>query len=95
MTAATSVVIDGVEENENLLLDVWNGAIPIEFSLSNNDFSGFERPHSSFVIASRLSYLPIVAKEIIEFYQSIAIDMCPNPWFEYEGIYLFEEVKFH
>jgi hypothetical protein len=73
--------------NEKDLRDVlWIGRVPIELSLSEDDLSDFVPPDSFFVLASRFSFLPVVAVEAIESFQNSTIDYSLDVWFEYNNI---------
>lgn len=72
--------------------DIWEGCIPIEFVCCKHDIGVSDdkcvgNVPSFFVLASRYSYLPVVACEFINDLKSrIVVDMLDaNLWFESEG----------
>lgn len=73
------------EECERL---IWNGYVPICFSVCDNDVASKDKPDSVYVLCSRLSYLPISSFEIIEYFRSYTIELSSNDsvWFESNGI---------
>lgn len=73
----------------NMILDdmlgsiLWEGKIPIIFQLSENEITSNQRPNPCFVLASRLSYLPMVASDAITYLQNSVLQYTSMIWFEY------------
>jgi autophagy-related protein 5 len=66
---------------DNIQLEIWNGCIPIELRLAGSDISTFTHPDPILILASRMSYLPLIAKDAVEYLQSKAVEFCPDVWF--------------
>lgn len=65
--------------------DIWNGYIGIELELSYSDVTSMQKPGRVYLLASRLSYLPITVSEIVSYFQQSAIEFSSEIWFECEG----------
>jgi hypothetical protein len=66
-------------------LNLWEGHVPIRFILSDTDITATEVPDAVYVMASRFSYLPIVAADVVHYFQQSAIEFSSEVWFECNG----------
>lgn len=65
---------------------VAEGKIPISFDMNELEVTALHRPPTFFVMAPRLSYLPLVSRSARESFQETAPDIGESGmWFEYEG----------
>ena len=71
-----------------LRIDILRGRIPLELSLAASDVSTVFPPEPVHLLASRLSYLPLIARDIVDYFQSKAIEFCPDVWFTANGVVL-------
>ena len=51
-------------ECREVLLVVWKGEIPIQFVLEADELSGVETPDPFFLLAPRITYLPLVTEKV-------------------------------
>jgi hypothetical protein len=68
--------------NEILCEELWRGKVPIELILDPSAVVAHMPPDPVFMLASRYSYLPSIAFEIIEAFRLYAIDLNSTVWFE-------------
>ena len=66
--------------------EVWKGHVAIEITISEKDLSSVTSPGSCFIFASRMSYLAVVAADVIDYLRSFAIELVPDVWFECDGV---------
>ena len=78
-----SSVLDG---KKLLSIELWNGLIPIEFSLATTDISATIPPDPYYCVASRYTYLPAVSEDIISYFRTYAVDIASMVWFEYQNV---------
>lgn len=77
-----------------LVLDVWTGAVPIELRLQDGDVACVTPPDAVCLLASRMGYLPSIARPVIEYFQNMAVECTTEAWFEVGGIVLKRFVQF-
>ena len=61
---------------------VWEGHVPLRFVMDPCDLASSIEPPPVYVIASRMSYLPLVALEIVDHFRSYAVELVSDVWFE-------------
>ena len=74
------------EQLEIIASEVWKGHVALEIGISDQDLSSTVTPGSCFIFASRMSYLAVIAADVIDHLRSFAIELVPDVWFEYNGI---------
>ena len=74
------------EHLEIIATEVWKGHVALEIGISEKDLSSTVLPGSCFIFASRMSYLAVIAADVIDHLRSFAIELVPDVWFEYNGI---------
>lgn len=60
----------------------WRGKIPIQFRMDDADIAMGLHVEPHFLLVSRYSYLYEVTRETIEYFQSKALELTTNVWFE-------------
>eukprot|EP00123_Amoebidium_parasiticum_P020763 comp5595_c0_seq1/m.1503 comp5595_c0_seq1/g.1503 ORF comp5595_c0_seq1/g.1503 comp5595_c0_seq1/m.1503 type:complete len:283 (-) comp5595_c0_seq1:131-979(-) len=77
-----------MSEDREISQMVWDGIVPIVFTLASNEVTSEEPPAPYYVLAQRCSYLTLVTDAVQRhFTNSISIPDCDDEiWFEYEGI---------
>lgn len=75
-----------LESKREFAKELWNGFIPIEFSLAQSDLSATELPDPCYSSVSRFSYISAAAEDVVTYFRSSAVDLSSNVWFEYEGV---------
>ncbi|KAJ1415076.1 autophagy protein Apg5-domain-containing protein [Ochromonadaceae sp. CCMP2298] len=65
--------------------ELWDGHVAIQFELAETDITAAQVPAPVFLLCSRLSYLPVVASDIVKNFQQSAIEFSSHAWFEYAG----------
>ena len=73
------------EKDINLVDILWKGKIPILFKLNENEIGSNSNPDPMFILASRLSYLPIVACDVLSYLQYFALLYTSTVWYEYNN----------
>lgn len=71
--------------DENVRRAVWEGGIPIVFTLHQNDLTTFEPPLPYYIVAPRGSYLPLVTAGVREHFMLSAPVLIDEMWFDYKG----------
>jgi autophagy-related protein 5 len=66
--------------------EVWKGSVPISFKLAPNDLSSTITPDDVYVLAPRLSYIPVIAADVVDFLRDFAVEFLSDVWFEFEGL---------
>eukprot|EP00800_Vazella_pourtalesii_P006413 TRINITY_DN1826_c0_g1_i1.p1 TRINITY_DN1826_c0_g1~~TRINITY_DN1826_c0_g1_i1.p1 ORF type:complete len:279 (+),score=67.80 TRINITY_DN1826_c0_g1_i1:98-934(+) len=79
-------------ECREVLLVVWKGEIPIQFVLEADELSGVETPDPFFLLAPRITYLPLVTEKVSRhFHQHISKSGSDEIWFDHSG----DPLKWH
>ena len=74
------------DEKDNNVIDIlWEGKIPIFFQLNDDEIISTCKPEPIFILASRLSYLPIVSCDVLSYLQSFALLYTSTVWYEYNN----------
>eukprot|EP01038_Epipyxis_sp_PR26KG_P008175 gene8175-11060_t len=68
-----------IDECSNLL---WEGRVPIKMIIAIDEIATFYPPEPYYTVASRFSYLPVIAHDAIEHFKHSAIDFSSSIWFE-------------
>lgn len=77
-----------MEEDREVLAEVWSGRVPAIFSLAEDDFRGEgSPPDPCCVMLPRMSYLPL-ATEKVRSHFSPHLEQSGEMWFSYRGIAL-------
>lgn len=76
------------ETHEKLQLDIWGGYIPIQISLPDAEVGTLLGPDPVIMLASRMGYLPNIARHAIEYFHGLAIEFSCEAWFEAGGVHL-------
>lgn len=66
---------------EGISDDLWRGRISIRLDLNDSDTTSATRPEPVLVLASRMSYLPVVSAGAVDEFRRFAIDFSSNIWF--------------
>ena len=66
--------------------EVWKGSVPIAFRLAPNDLSSANTPEDVYVLAPRLSYIPVIAADVVDFLRDFSVEFLSDVWFEYDGL---------
>lgn len=78
-------------DDREILRQIWDGKIPMSFSLAQDEVDG-ERPDSIYLLAPRQSYLPLVTDKVSKHLaQFVDKEKAGEIWFEYEG----QPLKWH
>ena len=75
--------VNDIEKDDHILDILWEGKIPILFKLNENEIGSNCKPDPRFILASRLSYLPIVSCDVLSYLQSFALLYTSTVWYEY------------
>jgi len=75
-----------LESKREFAIEIWNGFIPIEFSLAESDLSATESPDPYYTSVSRYSYISAAAEDVVSFFRTSAVDLSSHVWFEYQGV---------
>lgn len=66
---------------------VWDGRIPIRFSLVDREVASLRPPDPVFAAAPRSSYLPVVARDaLVAFREHAAPGDREEVWFDVSGV---------
>mmetsp|Transcript_14840 Transcript_14840/g.25122 ORF Transcript_14840/g.25122 Transcript_14840/m.25122 type:complete len:321 (-) Transcript_14840:324-1286(-) len=65
---------------------LWEGAIPLKLTLAETEISTLPPPEPLYVMAPRMSYLPLLAKMVYDHFQEVLPPGESKPWFEFEGL---------
>jgi hypothetical protein len=67
----------------------WRGSVPLQISICPDDFPAIAAPEPAFYCASRMSYLPVVVRDILPLFldgsSSAPRPSVNNCWIEDEG----------
>ncbi len=67
---------------DSLEVAVWEGSLPLCFLLDPRDLASSIEPPPVYINASRMSYLPLVALDIVDHYRAFAVELVSDVWFE-------------
>lgn len=73
---------------DELVRQVWKGEIPVVFSISESDITTLSPPSPLYMMIPRMSYFPVVATKVFEYFQEYAppASSARTTWYEYNGI---------
>lgn len=74
--------------NKEILRDLWNGKLPLRFSLHSDDVDGMHEPDPYFMMVSRVTYFPLVIDKVVKyFYRFInqSKQSTNDLWIDYDG----------
>lgn len=79
-------------DDREVLRELWDGRLPILFSLAPDEVVSMEQPDSIYLMVPRQTYFPII-KEKIErhFVKDVEKELIDEIWLEYEG----QPLKWH
>eukprot|EP01113_Clastostelium_recurvatum_P035984 TRINITY_DN5072_c0_g2_i1.p1 TRINITY_DN5072_c0_g2~~TRINITY_DN5072_c0_g2_i1.p1 ORF type:complete len:340 (-),score=101.29 TRINITY_DN5072_c0_g2_i1:94-1113(-) len=72
--------------DEHIKKSVWEGAVPISLNLSKDEVTTMQGTQPVFILASRLSYLPLVTSTIRDHFASVAPAVVDEVWFDYKSV---------
>jgi len=79
-------------EDREVLREVWEGRLPVCFSLSPEDQSTVETPEPCYLLVPRMSYFPLVTDRVAKHFSvSITPEEGDELWLEYNG----EPLRWH
>ena len=67
---------------------LWDGHVTLNAGIAETDVSSADKNllDRVFVCGSRISYLPVILADSIEYFRQNAIDFSSDVWFEHENI---------
>jgi len=79
-------------DDREVLRELWDGRLPICFSLAADEVISVETPEPIYLMVSRQTYLPIITEKIERhFMKHIEKDLVDEIWMEFEG----QPLKWH
>ena len=72
--------------DEKISAEMWNGSIPVIFTLAPQEVTAMEAPLPLCLSLPRQSYLPCVTQEVRQHFLSSAPAREDEMWFEWEQI---------
>ncbi|XP_014667213.1 PREDICTED: autophagy protein 5-like [Priapulus caudatus] len=79
-------------EDRQILRDIWDGRIPVCFTLSQDEYTSPDQPDVYYLLVPRLSYFPIVSDKVVRFFsQYVQPDTQGEMWLEFQG----QPLKWH
>ncbi|XP_078001380.1 autophagy protein 5-like [Glandiceps talaboti] len=73
-------------DDREILRDIWEGRLPIAFSLSPDEVTAMEQPEPYYMLVPRQSYLTLVTDKVQKHFKKYADEEnAGEVWFEYEG----------
>ncbi|EGC33469.1 hypothetical protein DICPUDRAFT_80751 [Dictyostelium purpureum] len=72
--------------DEDIKKSVWEGKIPIIFTLSPDDLTSHLPPSPYTFMAPRNSYFPLITSVVKEYFSSSTLVLLDEMWLEYRGI---------
>ncbi|XP_006822372.1 autophagy protein 5-like [Saccoglossus kowalevskii] len=79
-------------DDREVLREVWEGRLPVAFSLSSDEVSVMEQPEPYYLLVPRQSYLTLVTDKVQKHFKTYTDpDKVGEVWFEYEG----QPLKWH
>lgn len=74
--------------DKEVLREIWHGQLPLCFKLHPDDVSGMHRPEPYYMMASRVTYFPLVLDRVVKYFnrfldqnKQVVTDM----WLDYDG----------
>lgn len=78
--------------DREILHEVWNGKIPVCFTLASEEVESLEQPESVFLMVPRLSYFPLVTDRLQRYFTKyVGQDRIEELWLEFDG----QPLKWH
>ncbi|KAF2072930.1 hypothetical protein CYY_005752 [Polysphondylium violaceum] len=77
--------------DEEIKKSIWDGKIPIIFTLSPNDLTSHIPPSPYSLMAPRNSYFPLITNVVKEHFKSSTLVLADEMWLEYNGV----PIKWH
>lgn len=80
--------------NTEIHREIWNGRLPICFKLNTDDVIGVNQPEPYFMMASRVTYFPLVLNGVIKYFNRFVDqtkDVTNDIWLDYDG----QPIKWH
>jgi len=77
--------------DEEIKKSIWDGKIPIIFTLSPNDLTSHIPPSPYSFMAPRNSYFPLITNQVKDHFSSSTLVLLDEMWLEYNGI----PIKWH
>lgn len=79
-------------DDREVLRELWDGRLPIRFSLASDEVVSMEQPDSIYLMVPRQTYFPIVTEKIERhFAKDVEKESIDEIWLEYEG----QPLKWH
>jgi len=74
-------------EDSDLLHEIWNGKLPVEFSLAADEVITLDQPKPVYLLVPRVNYFPVVSEKAKRYFISyIDQSQAQEMWFEYDRI---------
>eukprot|EP00794_Sanderia_malayensis_P016032 gene16032-17652_t len=79
-------------DDREVLREIWEGRVPVCFTLSQDEIATVEQPEPYYMLVPRLSYFPLVVDKMCRHFQKAAgQNDSDEMWLEYEG----QPLKWH
>eukprot|EP00112_Aurelia_sp_Birch-Aquarium-sp1_P023470 Seg700.13 transcript_id=Seg700.13/GoldUCD/mRNA.D3Y31 product="Autophagy protein 5" protein_id=Seg700.13/GoldUCD/D3Y31 len=79
-------------DDREVLREVWEGRIPVCFTLSQDEITTVEQPEPYYILVPRLSYFPLVVDKMCRHFQTATGQSDSDEmWMEYQG----QPLKWH
>jgi len=74
------------DEDREILREVWEGRIPAEFTLADNDKEEDETMPPCYLMLPRMSYLPLTTEKLVKHFQNKSKSRAASKlWIDYKG----------
>lgn len=76
--------------DKEVLREIWHGQLPLCFKLHDNDVDGMHRPEPYYMMASRVTYFPLVLDRVVKYFTRF-MDQSKQPqatndiWLDFDG----------
>ena len=74
--------------NPSIKKQIWNGYVPVLFSMSKNEIVSKKEPGSVFLLLPRISYLPLVTNKLRTYFIPYAATLSDGMWFKFNDYVL-------
>lgn len=74
--------------NTELHREIWHGRLPLCFKLNSDDVIGIHPPEPYFMMASRITYFPLVIDRVVKYFNRFVDqtrDITENMWLDFDG----------
>ena len=79
-------------DDKEVLREIWEGRLPVCFSLSPDDVTTVEPPEPCYLLVPRMTYFPLVTDKVFRHFQKASNqDNIDDMWLEFDG----QPLKWH